>query len=253
MRSLVFLCLIFAHISFFLPAQETTVFTPLADNERFAFYSFSVPLSPAIHRPDITVFAVRDNNVNDISALFTWENVRFNNAQFAHDFKKCFFLVDASPYLLYRANGFTGEIKKVLALNNGNWRVSNNGRFVLFLGNSVVRLPFAHLLIFDVENEAIVGEFEWRPEIDPMFGEVFWEVARFDDIFRIYAIDELSYITAVAEIDPETMILRTLWNDYRTVGLPSRPSYNHDLKWVDDIRLQTSNPTVFLQQIDGNN
>ena len=73
-------------------------FTPLSANERFAYsiqnqhaWSESNRL-PMMHWQKMTAYAVRDNNIEDVTKLFLWEPVRLHFIQFTSDFKKCFLL-----------------------------------------------------------------------------------------------------------------------------------------------------------------
>ena len=177
-------------------------FAPLADNERFAFSLENIRPAGGLHNIwNMTVYAVKDN-VNNVSELFTWDDVnRRNSIQFTSDFRNAFFITEnniarwasgtgSDTLSLYKANGDTGEIRRFLAnLPTTSLRTSKNGRFVLFEGN-IFNAEFAHVFLFDVEKEMIIGEFEWNPhrpielERDTIQG---WEIRRFDNLFKIFS------------------------------------------------------------------
>ena len=120
----------------------------------------------------MTIFAMRDNEFQNVSVLFSREPVHRDSVQFAGNFKKCFFLAEdwrhpteAIPYIhvyyhLYMANGFTGEIRRLLSdMGFIVWRVSHDGRFIGFLDPDF-RREYTHINLFDVENGVMIGQFE---------------------------------------------------------------------------------------------
>ena len=249
-------------------AEVASRFTPLADNERFAFSventriyltAENMRFPQGIWVNNMTVYTIRNDNTENISKLFTWEDVIWSSIQFTSDFKNIFFVPNYTyrrivptanfPLCLYIANGYTGEIRRLLAgvVGNADYRVSRDGRFVLFQGNENNR-EFAHLFLFDVESNVIVSEFEWRPnrhgDLDLIEG---WTVHRFDNVFRIYAVSEFGFIRAVAELNLATMELETLWNHIDESALSSRPNV-YDDDWIDDVSRQHRDPTIWLQR-----
>ena len=244
-----------------LSAEEPTRFTPLADNERFAITVHSIRESDVIWRTYMTLFAVKNNNINAITELFTWDSVRMQDVQFTSDLRKCFFLMSTplilhtlDQYDLYIADGSLGEVKRVLTdMGSAIWRVSNDGRFVLFQG---AERSSDHVIVslYDIENDVIIREFEWKPNRQSISGSIQgWSINRFNNIFRLYAILEMGYIGAVADINPSTMELITLWDNFSLSGLSllSMPNIV-DESWLDDIQLQIRNPGVFLQKMPEN-
>jgi hypothetical protein len=236
-------------------ADEITRFPPLADNERFAFSEHSVQLSPVIWQPHITIYAVNDNNIENAVELFTWAISR-NNIQFTSDFRTAFLHVGryaipgrVTSFDIYMADGNTGEIRRLLTDIRGNFRASKDGRFILF---QIHRgWEFAHLFLFDAKSETIVGEFEWWPENHIPggdFSQSSWAIRRFDNVFRIYALGEHGYIDAVAELNPATLELKMLWNDFREAGFSRPPNLSHDEGWADDVGIQHANPNIMLRR-----
>jgi len=243
-------------------ADEIIRFTPLADNERFAFSEHLIRvISPAPHLvfslPHITIYAVNDNNIENAAELFSWEDMTRNNIQFTSDFRTAYLLVNKSAirgrvlsFDVYKADGAMGEIRRLLTdIRHANFRASKDGRFILF---QIHRgWEFAHLFLFDVKSETIVGEFEWWPENHIPggdFSQSSWAIRRFDNVFRIYALGEHGYIDAVAELNPATLELKMLWNDFREAGLSHPPNLSHDEGWSDDVGIQHANPNIMLRR-----
>jgi len=241
-----------------LPANEIIRFTPLADSERFTY---------SIQGRKLALYAVRNNDLEDISELFTWENVGFHGVQFTSDFRKCFFTVrvlpphrSGTPLLnyhfkryLYTANGETGEIRRLPFYIAGVFRVSKDGRFVGFthpwrqpdFGNNSMWYTHDHIniFLFDIKTETMT-HFEWQ--IDGII-EGSWHFLRFDNVFRIYGVGEGGFIGAVAELDPATMELSTLW-DITGMSADEGKLVPFDESWEDDVYVQIRNPTVRLQR-----
>jgi hypothetical protein len=244
-------------VSCFLPAIETASFTPLAYNERFAYSLQSISVNGQV-RQRLTLYAVYNNNLSNITELVTFEPVNRDHIQFTGDLKKCFFyeeLLIRNPDLsfsrvlnLYLADGHTGTVRRLLT-DVGIVRVTENGRFILF--QNLYRGEFAQLFLFDVEKDAIVAEFEWvleRPLEDRQrWPHAGWYLLRFDNVFRVYEIVELDIIRAVAELDPSTMQLITLWDYLNTPEFSSIP-WMGDANWHDDVMLLRQNPNIFLQR-----
>ena len=237
---------------------EPIRFAPLGDNDRFAYAIQTVrnDAGRGVHK--MTVYAARNNDIEDITELFSWMDVRYGEViQFTSDFRKGFFLAiqrGENPHIwthnLYMANGLTGEIRRLLTDTGSLLRASKDGRFVGFLGRGQVG-ESVNIFLFDIASETIVGEFEWRTEW-PVSGG--WDIFRFDNGFRIYGTWERGQIIAVAELDPDTMELRTLWDgtgseiDVDWVhSILSNPTRADD-DWNDDVVRQRRDPTIQLQR-----
>ena len=231
-------------------------FIPLGYNERFAYSMQTVRNDEGRGWERMTLYTVRNNDIEDISDLFSWENVEPRGVQFTADHRMCFFLVRDVvrwgfiwTHNLYMANGLTGEVRRLLSDTGPLLRVSKDGRFVSFLGRDRAG-ESVDIFLFDIASETIVGEFEWRTEW-PVSGG--WDIFRFDNVFRIYGTWERGQIIAVAELDPETMELRTLWD--KTVAerdgdwefIVSQPTRADD-DWNDDVVRQRRDPTIQLQR-----
>ena len=249
MRGLVFLCLIFTHISVFIPAQETTVFTPLADNEQFAFSAVSVRDSFGRNIWEMTLYAVHDNDFDNLRVLFSrrsvnWSSIQFSNNNTIAFFRETHFMGDGgnSPQVhnLYIANGKTGGITPLLEdmHNNSGWRASKDGRFICFLE------PFqdyVQINLFDVAAASLAGQIIWRPDRPDDFRTLAgsFSILRTDNAFRILWSSEITMI-AEAIFDPSTMDIRTLWNG---IGAPvgsNLPEVN-DPQFRDDVLEQFTN------------
>ena len=232
MRSLVFLCLIFTHISVFIPAQETTGFTPLANNERFAYttpHSFN---NEGRGQWVLHLFAVQGGDIENAVPLIATGSIRNWEVQFTSDFKKAFFINIDYPgngisapdiHSFYMANGLTGEVKRLMVdTSYASWRVSRDGQYILFQSFEH-RAGYVNLHLFDVENEAIVDEFIWRPDRPARLNQSApiqaWEIRRHGSIFRIYATTELGFVAAIAEFDPASRQVVTLWSTFEMSGL----------------------------------
>ena len=209
--------------------ERPTHFAPLADNERFAYsvreacYQESMPIY------DMTVYAVRNNDIHDIKELFSWESVRHfgREFQFTEDLKIFYFLEYRwlntywSEQDLYVANGFTGTIKKLIPNIIGIFRLTDDGRHIAFLHyyrefdpkNNIMlerEEKKADIVIFDIENETM-RHFEWQTK-SPVV-DAGWILRKFGNNFRIFALtDEARDIIAEAELNPSTMELNVLWD-----------------------------------------
>jgi len=258
MRNFLFIIFLLVQVLPVLMAEEITRFTPLRDNERFAYTTQTQHGNLGRVWQRMTMFAVRDNNIENVTELFTWEPVRWWDIQFTSDLKIGFFIEDlfalrdhaigwSSP--LYLVNGFTGEIRKLLPDIGDSFRVSKDGKFVLFLGPTYPRRDHIDIYLFDVENEIMLGEFEWRPNrqflpwADPIHS---WHVLRFDNIFWLLAT-VAEFIVAAAEFDPITMELKTFYSTLDESGFPSLP-IRGDEGWSDDVAQYHRNPNVRLQR-----
>jgi hypothetical protein len=258
MRNFLFIIFLLVQVLPVSMADEIIKFTPLRDNERFAYTTQTQHGNLGRVWQRMTMFAVRDNNIENVTELFTWEPVRHSDIQFTSDFKKGFFIEsniirwdDSDLYHLYMVNGFTGDIRKLLpdiGLSSG-FRVSKDGKFILFLGSSYPTRDFMDFFLFDVENEVMLGEFEWRPNRqflpwgDPIHS---WRVRRSNNIFWLLAT-VAEFIVAAAEFDPITMELKTFYSTLDESGFPSLP-IRGDEGWSDDVAQYHRNPNVRLQR-----
>ena len=258
MRSFLFLLTFFVKITFFLTAEETKSFIPLAYNERFAYSLQAIRAGSRIWQR-MTVYAVRNNDTENAIELFSWEHINTIHIQFTCDLKKWFFVESlltgnsgtaaSWTHNLYMANGHTGEIRRLQTNIGGRvFRVSNDGRFVLFQSREPNK-EFAQLVLFDIKKNAIISEFEWivKRSLAEQRASQHWVILRFDNIFRIYELGEHEIIIAVAELDPTTMEFRTIWDYSNMPEFPSVPWMGDD-NWVDDVMLLLQNPNVFLQR-----
>ena len=259
MRIFLFILFLLVQTAFHIMAEAVGRFTPLNDNERFAFSTRTISDAQRRAWQRITMFAVRNNNITNVSELFIWEPVRFETIQFTSDLKKVFFVESntdrwgAGATLtnnLYMANGLTGEIRRLLTdiSFSSYFRVSKDGRFILFRSRHFYIREFVNLYLFDVEIEAIVGKFEWRPDnpVDWVTIES-WELFRFDNAFRIYGTDSGRSIWAAAELDLTTMELQTIWNKIGILGWQDLPLV-FDAGWREDVPIQLHDPSVRLQR-----
>jgi len=242
------------------PVSTTEVvarFAPLAENERFAFTQRNVPRVPVGNAWNYTLYVVRNNDITDITELFTFEDADMA-PQFTSDLRTAFILTygrsatpppppnNPNPFLMIDGNA--GEIRR---LPGGAWRggmdnrVSKDGRFTAFLiaRDALNYRDQVNIFVFDIETETR-RQFTWHIN-SPLQGD--WRIFRFENVFRIYANDG-GYIVAVAELDPTAMELRTLWD---------RTNENHGWRlpriggeWSDDVSRQHLNPTVRLRHLE---
>jgi hypothetical protein len=211
-----------------LTAEVVARFTPLADNERFAF-TFemirptiigisSIPPIWAVW--ELTLYAVRNNDIEDRRELITWEDVGDTaGVQFTSDLRTVFFTVrqrvPPTPFqLLYMVNGSTGEVKKMPIEVRLPWRASKDGRFVAFLKEGGGRSQEANISVFEVETGAIT-HLVWKANMRLEDG---WALFMDENIFLIRGGFEKGRVATLAELDPVTMKLRTLmditdWNN----------------------------------------
>ena len=227
--------------------EEITRFTPLNANERFA-YSIENARDNQGQQAwwNITLYAVRNNDINDVTELFTWEDIEWANVNFTDDLRVCFFLARQRTENmrvwtsdLYMANGFTGEIRRLITDTIPLFRVSTDGRFISFLRRNLNEYS-ANIFLFDVENEIMAGEFEWRVN-----GTVnSWEVFRHENIFRIFGTLMGIDLVAAAELNPATMEFRTLWD--KSDITDSRDTIHVD-GWRDDVSRLFRDPNIRLR------
>ena len=267
MRFFISSFILISQVSLSLLAVEIHRFTPLEDNERFAYTIQSMHDSEGRSRMELTLYSVRNNNVGDISQLFRWEHVRWWDVIFTSDYKKVFFIgitrigsgINAPQISnLYMANGHTGEIRRIISNNLGNapLRVSQDGRFIIFQRLNFRSIDACQFYLFDVFRETVVGEFIWRPNKPEYFMKPNWPVngwrfIRVGNIFRIIAIFEASGLLSVADFDPETQTFIALWNYPEKMLEISFPDYDgsNALNWLDDIHLQKEDRNIMLRDI----
>lgn len=155
--------------------DETIRFTPLNDNERFAYSLEGVQNVRGFRMMNMTLYAVRNNDIEDISELFTWKDVLWFGIQFTDDYRMCFFAVwqrseipPHSPsftHYLYMVDGATGEIKKVMTNLMLPFRASKDGRFVCYInqwrlsdfekGLILSETEKANIFLYDIENKTM--------------------------------------------------------------------------------------------------
>jgi len=187
-------------------------FTPLDANESFAYTLQPRPLLPG---RNMTLYAVRDNNIEDRRKLFIWEDVDdTDGVQFTSDFRTLFFTArqrfEGASHLtyafqpLYMANGSTGEVRRLPTDIRLPWRASKDGRFIAFLQGEWGRQE-TNIFIFELETSAMT-HLVWRAnELLPAG----WSLFRYSNTFLIQG-GEQTFVTTLAELNPETMELRTL-------------------------------------------
>ena len=248
--------------------NEIARFTPLNDNERFAFSTQTIHDENFRSHNRLTFFAIRNNDISDVTELFTWEPILRWDIQLTNDLKKAFFIQTTPDFMrreserinhLYMANGITGEIRRLPAdIGHDSMRVSKDGRFVLFQKN-VFGAGYVTIFLLCVENEALVREYAWKPNVPrDLSGISAWNIRRFDNVFRIYASGESGFIYAAAELDLSTMKLETQWEWDGTEAfevdfsvLPNVSFLDGEFAWgwrvFDDVNLQDGNPYIRLQ------
>jgi hypothetical protein len=207
------------HTSTVSLADETARFPLLADNERFAF-TFGRAAQSIIWW--LTVYAVRDNDIESRRKLFVWEDVADTDGfQFASDFRTVFLAVrQRNPpsdwHTLYMANGFTGEVKRLPMEVILPWRASKDGRFVAFINIWQVSdtgectgdwdREKANIFVFEVET-GVITQIAWKTNMHIEGG---WSLYRYGNTFLIHGSFEKGRLAALAELNPTTMELRTL-------------------------------------------
>jgi len=267
MRTFLFTVFILIKVLSVSTADEIVRFTPLGENERFAYAVENAQSPMGFAMWKMTLYAVRNDNVADISELFVWEYVTWENIQFTGDFRVAFFFARqwtaSSPPArhLYMANGNTGEIRKIMSTrDSSDFRVTKDGRFIGFIGDwdspNYEAPTFPHLgyekvnlFVYDVENKTMKNHVTWHIN---GFIDGGWSIFRRDNIFIIYADLEGGHIAAATELNPETMELTALWdmtniND-RISPLPRFAHSDRYCEWQDDIIWQRNDPNIRLQR-----
>ena len=247
-----------------LPEIEITRFTPLDENERFAFARDNIEVPPPIWGMDIlTLYAIRNNDIENRRELFTWEDVTEGHIQFSHDFRKAFFstrqrelIPPTSLQSFYKVNGSTGEVKRLPIEVEPRWRITQDGRFVAFInrwllsdtGETTGRWDReqANIFVFDSETETMT-QLTWRTNMPIESG---WTLYRLGNIFRVFG-GHTSFALAATELDPATLELRTLWDmtDWDIVDPADRisPPDISTEPWIDDVLWPNQNLTVRLR------
>lgn len=238
-----------------LLTEDTLRFTPLDYNERFVFATDNVrDIAAGLSRWDMTLYAIRNGDIASASKLFSWRNVGSPDIQFTDGFRRCFFLsrryLNTRIFDLYLADGTTGEIRRLIADTVSSvWRVSKDGKYIGFLNfrypDTSALKNYVSIYIFDVENEVVIGEFEWQPIVPGRIQG--WNIFRLDNIFRIVGSIMRGTIEAVVELDLATMELRTIFDqtEYGWRGAYA-PNLDDD-EWGDDVRRQSRDPTIRLR------
>jgi hypothetical protein len=204
-----------ANTSTVLLEDETVRFAPLNANERFAYALYNTLSPRGYGMNNLTLYAVRDNNIEDRRELLFWEDVAdTDGVQFTSDFRTLFFTArqrfEGAPHLtyafqpLYMANGSTGEVRRLPTDIRLPWRASKDGRFIAFLQGEWGRQE-TNIFIFELETGAMT-HLVWRAnELLPAG----WSLFRYGNTFLIQGGGQ-SFVTTLAELNPETMELRTL-------------------------------------------
>jgi len=247
----------------YAPVSTTEVvarFAPLAENERFAFTRRNFSRPGVGGQTNFTFYVVRNNDINDVTQLFTFEDAGSSGPQFTSDLRTAFIMThgrfadpppppnNPNPFLMIDGN--VGEIRR---LPEGIWRegaisrVSKDGRYTAFLieRDAINYRDQVNIFVFDIETETR-RQFTWRIN-SPLQGV--WRIFRFENVFRIYAHDD-GYIAAVAELDPATMELRTLWDRTNENHGWNLPNFFENEEWVDDVLGQPWNPNVRLLHLE---
>jgi hypothetical protein len=261
MRYFLFAIFFTLQAGFVFASEVVARFTPLADNERFAF-SNRQERRGAGWQNILTIYAVRNNNIADISELFVWEEIRTQDLQFTgYDYRTLFFVGISQGMRLFRADGSSGEVRLVMDTIPGTFRVSSDGRFVGYInryylpsledGIRLIDWEQANIFVFDIEN-GITEQFFWRPQ-RPSFEGLYWRIFRFGDGFRIYGILQNGSIVAAAELNPATMVLTTLWDTPfealdPILGIHALPNlFEDDEEWMDGVFSIHSDPSIRLR------
>ena len=251
MRIFLFALFLAMQVSFSLQAEVVARFTPLNDDERFAFTT-----GRAHHiRESLVMYAVIGNNIEDRRELFIRGRASWARVYFSNDLRVGFFLAmpgetpdfDFALHNLYMANGNTGEIQRLISAIgvHTNFRPSKDGRFISFIRGDFSS-NFATIILFDVETNAMSGEFEWKLT-NPVD---MWMLDRPGNNFRAFGLNEGGDIIALAKLDLATMELRTVWDETDPNLYWRGPGYNIwlDEGWTDDVFRQSRDPTVRLQR-----
>jgi len=258
MRACFFALFLTLFVSFPLVAEVVARFTPLADNERFAYDIESFPASDGSARRVLmmTLYAVRGNDIENASTLFSWSVHGWGSVQFTGDFRTAFFSTRQMPEdrrTLFKADGATGEIRAVASGLDGG-RVSTDGRFFVSIdARRRTDREQANILLLDIEND-VMTPLQWRTKGRI---EAFWLVFRFGNVFRIYGTQDggRAPIVAAAYLNPETMEITVLW-DHTDIDFSLDPSppqlpeiHGEDWQyWQDDVARGRNDPNIRLRR-----
>jgi hypothetical protein len=239
-------------VSFSAKADVVAQFTPLADDEHFAYSEQNVPDTDGHMRWDLTLYAVKNNNIENAAELFIWERISGGTIQFTSDSRTAFFhmWLEGKSTLL-KADGVTGELRAVVS-NVGWGRISTDGRFFASIDpQRLSDFEQANIFLFDIENE-IMTQLDWK--INNRLDGGGWYIYRFDNIFRIYGTHDGGAIAAVADLNPETMEITVLWDKtdivrWWEISPPLPMLYGEDWqRWMDDVILQYHDPNIRLRR-----
>jgi len=256
-------------------------FTPLAENERFAFSQRNIPHPTVGGTRSYTFYVVRNNDINDVTELFTFEDSD-DAPQFTGDYRTAFILTYGrfadppdpydNPFLMIDGN--IGEIRR---LPEGAWvggslnRVSKDGRFTAFLDYRILTdtgewtgqnsHEQVNIFVFDIKNEAM-RQLVWRTNMRIEGG---WSISRSGNIFLIQGRFEKGGLVALAELDPAAMKIRVLIDATDRNNRIGSPESIHQLfphlfvshhlfadtdenDIIDDVISQYWNPNIRLQR-----
>jgi len=270
MRVFLYVLFLAAQASFAFSSEVVARFTPLDNNERFA-YSVRQVRSLTDFRiwiPNITVYGVRNNDIENVSELFTQDGVSWGSIQLTGDLRKIFFLavpmesyyrpfdslLDGiyGPYL-YMADGSAGEVRRLMADVNLAFRVTKDGRFIGLVKELDRRMwprfgAFATdrvgILVYNIEA-GTMARFEWRAN-NPVES---WDIYRLGNTFRVTGNFRSIYAIVAVDVDPTAMELRLQWDmsDPDLEG-PFPFYFGDDDSLLDDTLFQDGNPSIHLQR-----
>ena len=220
-------------------ADEVYMFEPLSPNQRLA-YGLHYDDYNAIHIMNLYVLC--ENNLQNKILIGTWSNILLGyGVQFSNNNNMCFFAIskpiDEYNFSLdiFYANGYTGEVRLLTNIPNGPFRVSNDGRFLIYI------YPFtnfftANIYIYDIVENLVINKLEWSTNFRVDAG---WAIIRTEDVFKIYGLQGSS-IVALAVLNAQIPELTVEW-DMTNINVEFLPDIT-DVKWQDDIVLYEINP-----------
>ena len=241
MRNMVVLFILLIPITAF--ANDITFFEPLKSEENLAF---GIRYDDHERINILTLYVVSDNDLQNITEIGTWRNVPLSQGvHFTNDFKMCFFTVIKpidryfSSFDIFWANGYTGEIGLLTNIPASPFRISSDGRYLVFI-DPFTNFFTANIYIFDVVERKITNKVEWTTNHRVDAG---WRIHRSENVFYIYGMQGIS-IVAYAIFDVQTAELSVEW-DMTNVNTDFLPSIT-DPNWQDDIVFYESNPNIKL-------
>ena len=247
-------------------------FTPLAENERFAYF---FETRGGTFPTSLTVYAVQDDDIENAAYLFTIDgregDYSTNTITLTEDLKTLFFVRWRNPPLrgrrplprnvpnLYMANGATGELQRLpVFISSTQWlsfRITRDGRFVVFIdpfpdydyeSGSFTGSAESHqatIVVYDVEQRTTM-RYVW--EIEGSI-ESSWRLTAMGYTFGIFGTMERGGRLARAEFDPASMALKTIY-DFTGGWLSEIPPPRYDDDWrEDELRIQMENPAIRLR------